>query len=114
MCRPGDQGPYAIGNVVIALCANNTREAWLGRKHSAETRAKISIAAKMDVGRKAPKSAEHRAKISATLKGRVLSPEHRVKTVAAILARKPASAETRARMSAAHKARAARKGGSNA
>lgn len=45
-----------------------------GRKHSLETRAKLSVAGK---GRK--QSPEHRAKMSESQKGRIFSPEHRKK-----------------------------------
>ena len=42
MSRPGDKGPYAPWNVRIILKGENTREAWLGKKHKASTRKKIS------------------------------------------------------------------------
>jgi hypothetical protein len=89
MCRYGDTGPYAVGNVRIATVTENQNEMDqyertakhrriaiqnlppkdynIGRKHSAETRAKLS-AAKMGsknpfYGRK--HSAATRAKMSA-------------------------------------------------
>lgn len=49
-----------------------------GRKHSAETRAKMSRAGK---GKK--RSAEWRAAMSAGMKGRIFTPEHRAKITAA-------------------------------
>lgn len=55
------------------------RTVGIGRKHSAETKAQMSAAHQ---GRICPKSPEHRAKISAALKGRKLSPE-RIEKVAA-------------------------------
>jgi hypothetical protein len=79
----------------------------IGQKRSDETRSKISAALR---GKKRKKfSAEHVAKISATLRGRVFSPEHRAKISAAKTGkkRKEFSAEARANMSAAHRARLA-------
>ena len=55
----------------------------MGRKHSAETRAKMSIAHK---GR--PKSPEHAAKVGASHKGKTISSDARAKMSAAKLGRK--------------------------
>lgn len=43
MARFGDQGPYAIGNVKIITCAENSREGNLGRVALRETKQKMSI-----------------------------------------------------------------------
>ena len=81
-----------------------------GRKQSAEHRAKVSAALK---GRVSPMkgkkfSPEHRAKLSAAAKGKKQSAEHRAKLSAALKGRK-LSPEHRAKVSAAAKARAASK-----
>lgn len=93
---------------------------WLGRVHSAETKAKISAASKgrvvspetraklsaAQIGRVAQighvVSTETRAKLSAANKGRILSAETRARMSAA---KKKMSAETKAKISAAASAR---------
>jgi hypothetical protein len=69
MARHNDLGHYAIGNVSIKINAENVREACLGKKtgpKSAEHKAKLSAAL---LGKKTgPKSAETRAKIGAALR----------------------------------------------
>jgi hypothetical protein len=42
MARKNDLGDYAVGNVEIKPCEENSREAKLGRSHSACTREKMS------------------------------------------------------------------------
>ena len=37
MCRTGDVGPYAIGNVRIDTCGANAREANVGKKHHSKS-----------------------------------------------------------------------------
>lgn len=91
----------------------------LGKKHSDETKAKISAAnkgykrsdeskARMSNATKGKKrnslSPEHKAKISAALKDKKKSPEHIAKVSAAIKGR-IVSSETRAKISAAMKER---------
>jgi len=70
--------------------------------HSAETREKISRSGKGK--HRGPLSAEHRAKLSAIRRGRRLSPEHRAKLSLAGKGRSH-SAESRMKMSAIRKAR---------
>lgn len=79
MARYGDIGPYAVGNVRIILHADNTREAWTGRTHSSETRAKLSSQRR---GRPLPVSM-HEAALRANL-GKKRSPEIRAKISAAM------------------------------
>lgn len=42
MARKNDLGDYAVGNVEIKACEENSREAKLGRQHSTSTRDKMS------------------------------------------------------------------------
>ncbi len=72
-----------------------------GRKHSAQTRAKMSVAGL----RRKPPTVETRAKLSTSSKGHGCSPETRAKMSAAQARRKPPTAETRAKLSAASKGR---------
>jgi hypothetical protein len=44
MARKNDLGDYAVGNVEIKACEENSREAKLGRPHSICTREKMSAA----------------------------------------------------------------------
>lgn len=44
MARKNDLGDYAVGNVEIRACEENSREAKLGRSHSICTRDKMSAA----------------------------------------------------------------------
>lgn len=46
MCRVGDVGPYAIGNVVIDTNAENSRQASAHRVYTPEMRARLSLAHK--------------------------------------------------------------------
>lgn len=77
MSRPGDRGPYAVGNVEIILHGENAAQAHRGKIVSAATRRKLSLA---KIGK--PKSAEHRRKLSLALKGRSLPPEQCAKIAA--------------------------------
>lgn len=122
MARNGDVGPYAVGNVRIALVEDNRAEqkwteealakmraAASKRKHTAETRAKISAANQGRIEEiKATLSAawtgrkhneESRAKIGASLRGRKFSEESRAKMRASQLGKKHTE-ETRAKMKA--------------
>jgi len=81
--------PEARKKDSLALMGNTNM---LGYHHSAETRAKLSA---IVTGRVV--SPETRAKLSSALKGRSFSPEHRAKL------KKPKSLEARANMSASHK-----------
>lgn len=42
MSRPGDKGPYAVWNIKIKKHSDNTRECWIGKRHSSTTRDKMS------------------------------------------------------------------------
>ena len=92
----------------ISAAIKGEKNGFYGKKHSTETRAKISLARK---GRKP--SAETRAKVSAKLKGRKFSAETRKKISDAQKGKKnhnygkKASAQTRAKMSAASKVKKA-------
>jgi len=58
MARFGDVGPYAINNVKIITCEQNASEqrpTWNGRKHTAESRKKMSMAAMGNTNGKANK-----------------------------------------------------------
>lgn len=66
----------AITNTTDGGDRNNRGRSW---KLSAATRARQCASARL----RPPKSAEHRAKLSASLLGRQLSPEHRAKVAAA-------------------------------
>jgi hypothetical protein len=92
------------------------REVWTGRKHTEETRAKMSAARR----NQPPMSEETRAKLSAASKGKPQSEELKAKRRAAMerfytnggrsgMYGKTASAETRAKRSATMKATLARK-----
>lgn len=96
MARYGDRGSYVAGNVKIITNEENLAEQ-IHHKHSAETRAKMSAS---HIGRRF--SAEHRARLSAAARNR--SAEHRAKLGAAARNR---SAETLAKMSAAASNRSA-------
>lgn len=76
---------------------NPTAGSNLGRKWSEETRARMGASHK---GK--PRSAEHCAKLSASMTGRVFTADHRA-NIAATRIGKKLSPETCARMSAAHK-----------
>src|SRR5258708_22481690 len=71
MSRPGDKGPYDVGNVSIIKVEQNSREAGLGNthalgyRHTAATRRRLSAS---HVGKK--HTAEERAKIRAKNLGR--------------------------------------------
>lgn len=71
MARHGDVGPYAIGNVKIILSPNNIREAIAGKRQSAEHKEKRRAA---NLGKK--RSAETRAKISLGRYFRYLPEDH--------------------------------------
>jgi hypothetical protein len=73
-------------------------EGLAGHRHSADTRAKMSIKA---TGRK--QSPEVLARLSSVRKGRIVKEETREKIRQAVQARPPASAEVRAKISAAKK-----------
>lgn len=46
MARPGDVGAYEVGNVFITTTEDNTREEMLGKKRTAETKQRMSLASK--------------------------------------------------------------------
>ena len=70
MARFGDKGPYSLNNVRIITVGDNIREAHLGRKYSKEVRLKMSksrIGNKNRLGKK--HTPETKAKISIAKKG---------------------------------------------
>ncbi len=75
MCRIGDAGPYAAGNVFIALNEKNVSDGNIGKVDSAETRAKKSAALKglahpWCTGENSPMHRpEVKAKLSAAISG---------------------------------------------
>lgn len=75
MCRVKDVGPYASGNVFIALNEKNISDGNIGKKDSVETRAKKSAALKgrthaWSVGENNPMHrSEVKAKLSAAISG---------------------------------------------
>jgi len=81
-------------------CATAASNPMLGRKHSAETKAKISAA---NLGSK--RSSEARPRMSAACKGRVISVEARGKLSAALLGRKkpPRTDEWKRKQAEAHR-----------
>jgi hypothetical protein len=83
MARFGDRGGYEVGNVKVCSWEENAVERrppnnWLGRRHTAETKAKMSAAR---IGRPPRRGWKHasevRAKIAAALRGRKCTPGHR-------------------------------------
>jgi hypothetical protein len=77
MCRVGDVGPYAIGNVFIATNSENTRQASEHRVYTPEMRERISAAQKgvphlnARGVRRGPMSDNHRQKIREAKTGTV-------------------------------------------
>lgn len=78
----------------------------LGRKRSPEARARMKAAQQ----NRGPQTAETKAKISATLKGRVFTPEHLGK-ISASLKGKPRTSEHAAKIAASRRVNAARSAG---
>lgn len=95
MSRPGDAGPYAVGNVKIVEHGENISEWCKGKPISIEMRQQIS---RTKTGTKLSK--DHRDKIVATLIGRPVSPETREKIRVGNLG-KITSKETKQRISEA-------------
>jgi hypothetical protein len=74
MARYGDAGPYAIGNVRICTIAENTSEAHLGKLRSDITRERLSIS---HSGKpRKPHSAETRKRMSIAAKARCARASH--------------------------------------
>lgn len=98
MCRYNDLGHYEPGNVFIDLHSRNVIAAQTGNTKGCANKGKP----------KPPRSAEHRAKISAANKGKKMPPrtaEHSANISAAKKGRKqpPLTDDHRAKISAAHK-----------
>lgn len=84
MARPGDKGAYEEGNVKIILQEDNTREACVGKKATAETRAKMSVSRRKRPGH----SQETITKIRESNIKTYQNPEIREKLVLAHMRRK--------------------------
>lgn len=80
MARFGDKGPYAPWNVKIILSSENVSEGSLGKKHSTEARARMSVSKMGNTNMLGKKlSAETRAKMSTSHMGKKHSVETRTK-----------------------------------
>ncbi len=82
MSRVNDIGHYEVGNVFIQLTTENTIQGNIGKTKTAETKAKISATL---TGR--TRSEESKQKQSAATKGRTQSAEHKQKRSAALKGR---------------------------
>lgn len=97
MARTGDKGPYAVGNVRITTCSENSRECFT----RPEILAKSLAARQATRGRPRPKmSLEARAKMRAAKLGKKQKPQHVANMIAAVTGRK-FTAEHRAKIGAA-------------
>ena len=92
MCRPGDKGPYAVGNVRVVQVEDNVREAHEGSQHSAASIAKMS---RVQMGH--PVSAATRDKLRYP---RTEKYKEGLRAIAKL--RPPPTKKTRARMSEKH------------
>ena len=89
MSRYNDIGAYQIGNVFIQLHSDNVNQAWSGRKHSDETKEKISINHIGMLGK--TQSQKTKEKIGLAHKGKIVSEETRMKQRLAKLGKKRGS-----------------------
>jgi hypothetical protein len=105
MARFGDKGPYAVGNVDIVTAEENSRANGLGKRHTAETKAKIAAA-----NRGKRHTAETKARWSIARRGRRLTDETKARMSIAQLGNKKwlgkrHTVETKERIAAAQRKR---------